>query len=64
MAELNRYGFQRTQTLTELINKHDIDRRKDGLYKDERLLLSFPRGGLKSKLRSMWLFFCELESDK
>ena len=59
--QLNQYGFDKKETLTNLIGKHDLVSVDGDLFSGEKCVFNEPRGGLKSRLKATWLFFKELE---
>jgi hypothetical protein len=54
---LNKYGFDKKETLTNLINKNGLVKTKTGLEKNGRVVFVFPKGGLSSRLKATWEFF-------
>jgi len=60
---LNKYGFDRNETLTNLIKINGFKKVPNGLEKDGVLVFTNPRGGNKSRMIAMWNFFKELDEN-
>ncbi len=59
---LNKYGFDKNETITGLINKNGFTKTDHGLKKGGRLVFVFPSSGNKSRLVATWNFFKELNT--
>ena len=59
--EKNQHGFDKKETLTNLINKHGLVSIDGDLFSGEQCVFDKPKGGLRSRLKATWLFFKDLE---
>lgn len=59
--EKNQYGFDKKETISNLISKHNLASVGGDLFSGEKCVFNKPRGGLKSRLKATWLFFKDLE---
>ena len=59
--QLNKYGFDKKETLTNLISKHGLVSFDGDLFSGEQCVFNKPKGGLRSRLKATWLFFKDLE---
>ena len=59
--EKNQYGFDKKETLTNLINKHNLVSVDGDLFNGDKCVFNKPKGGLRSRLKATWLFFKDLE---
>jgi hypothetical protein len=60
-SQLNKYGFNKKETLTNLIGKHSLISVNGDLFSGNACVFSKPKGGLRSRLKATWLFFKDLE---
>lgn len=59
--QLNKYGFCKKETITNLIDKHGMVSVNGDLFSGYDCVFNKPKGGLKSRLEATWLFFKALE---
>lgn len=57
----NKYGFDKNETLTNLINVNGFEKVASGLEKDGVLVFINPKGGNKARIIATWNFFKELK---
>lgn len=58
---MNKYGFERSTTITQLINKYKLVKVGKDLFNGSVMVFECGAGGNTRRIKETWLFFKKLE---